>query len=36
LGSTVITTVSATCIIFELIGPITTRIALKRAGEISA
>lgn len=36
LGSTVLTTVSATCIIFELIGPITTRIALKRAGEIPA
>lgn len=36
LGSTVLTTISATCIIFELIGPITTRIALKRAGEIPA
>ncbi len=36
LGSTVITTISATCIIFELIGPITTKIALKRAGEIPA
>ena len=34
LGTTVLTTVSATCIIFELIGPITTKIALKRAGEI--
>lgn len=34
LGSAVITTISATCIIFELIGPITTKIALKRAGEI--
>ena len=36
LGSTVITTISAACIIFELIGPITTKIALKRAGEIPA
>jgi Kef-type K+ transport system membrane component KefB len=36
IGATVITTVSATCIIFELIGPITTKIALRRAGEISA
>lgn len=34
IGSTVLTTVSATCIVFELIGPITTKIALKRAGEI--
>ena len=36
IGNTVITTISATCIIFELIGPITTKIALKRAGEIQA
>ncbi|MCG8451849.1 MAG: cation:proton antiporter [Spirochaetales bacterium] len=36
IGSTVITTISATCIIFELIGPVTTKIALKRAGEIPA
>ncbi len=35
LGATVLTTISATCIIFELIGPVTTKIALKRAGEIS-
>ena len=34
LGAIVLTTVSATCIVFELIGPVTTRIALKRAGEI--
>lgn len=30
----VLTTVTATCIFFELIGPILTRIALCRAGEI--
>ena len=36
LGSAVITTISASSIIFELIGPITTKIALKRAGEIPA
>jgi hypothetical protein len=27
-------TVTATCIFFEVIGPILTRIALKKAGEI--
>ncbi|PIE05234.1 MAG: hypothetical protein CSA76_00105 [Spirochaetales bacterium] len=36
LGATVLTTISATCIVFELIGPVTTKIALKRAGEIPA
>lgn len=34
LGNTVITTVTATCIFFEIIGPILTRIGLKKAGEI--
>lgn len=34
LGTTVLTTVTATCIFFEIIGPILTKIALKRAGEI--
>ena len=34
LGSLVITIVTATCIVFEIIGPITTKIALKKAGEI--
>jgi Kef-type K+ transport system membrane component KefB len=34
IGITVITTVTATCIIFEIIGPILTRIALEKAGEI--
>lgn len=36
IGATVITTVTATCIFFEVIGPILTRIALKKAGEINA
>ena len=36
IGATVITTVTATCIVFEVIGPILTKIALTRAGEISA
>ncbi|MDY6971384.1 MAG: cation:proton antiporter [Thermodesulfobacteriota bacterium] len=34
IGVTVITTITATSIFFELIGPILTRFALKRAGEI--
>jgi Kef-type K+ transport system membrane component KefB len=33
-GSVVLTTVTATCIIFEIIGPILTKIALEKAGEI--
>lgn len=36
IGVTVITTVTATCIFFELIGPILTKIALTKAGEIRA
>ncbi|KQC12261.1 MAG: hypothetical protein APR63_11545 [Desulfuromonas sp. SDB] len=35
IGATVLTTITATCIIFELIGPITTKIGLQKAGEIS-
>ncbi|MDO9576988.1 MAG: cation:proton antiporter [Candidatus Cloacimonadales bacterium] len=35
IGSIVITTITATCIFFEIIGPILTKIALKKAGEIS-
>jgi len=35
IGAIIITTVTATCIFFEIIGPILTRIALKKAGEIS-
>ncbi len=34
IGVAVITTVTATCIIFEIIGPIMTKYALKKAGEI--
>lgn len=34
IGAFVITIITATCILFEIIGPITTKIALKRAGEI--
>jgi len=34
LGATVITTVTATCIFFEIIGPILTKYALGKAGEL--
>jgi len=34
IGSTIITTVAASCIVFELVGPILTKFALKKAGEI--
>jgi Kef-type K+ transport system membrane component KefB len=34
IGATVITSVMATSIIFEIVGPITTKIALVKAGEI--
>ena len=36
IGATVITTVTATCIVFELIGPVLTKKALEKAGEIEA
>ena len=35
LGAKMITTVTATCIIFEIIGPILTKIALQKANEIN-
>lgn len=35
IGSSVLATITATCIFFEIIGPILTKVALKRAGEIS-
>jgi Kef-type K+ transport system membrane component KefB len=35
IGSTVITSITATCIFFEVIGPIGAKIALTRAGEIN-
>ena len=34
IGASVLTTITATCIFFEIIGPILTKIALERAGEI--
>ena len=34
IGTTVITVVTASCIFFEIIGPILTKVALKKAGEI--
>jgi Kef-type K+ transport system membrane component KefB len=34
LGSMVITTITATCIFFEIVGPILTKYALGKAGEI--
>lgn len=34
IGATVITTITATSIVFEIIGPICAKFALKRAGEI--
>ncbi|MGB2863272.1 MAG: hypothetical protein WBC05_08105, partial [Sedimentisphaerales bacterium] len=34
IGSSVLATITATCIFFEIIGPILTKLALKRAGEI--
>ena len=34
IGVSVLTTVTATCVFFEIIGPILTKIALKKAGEI--
>lgn len=34
IAATVLTTVTVTCIVFELIGPILTKYALQKAGEI--
>lgn len=34
IGSSVLATITASCIFFEIIGPILTKVALKRAGEI--
>jgi len=34
IGTVVLTTITATCIFFEIIGPILTKIALTKAGEI--
>lgn len=35
IGATVITTITATCIFFEIIGPVLTKIALTKAKEIN-
>ncbi|MDZ7795849.1 MAG: cation:proton antiporter [Candidatus Marinimicrobia bacterium] len=34
VGTVVITTITATCLFFEIIGPVLTRLALKKTGEI--
>ena len=34
IGTSVLATITATCIFFEIVGPILTKVALKRAGEI--
>ena len=34
IGTTVLTTITTTCIFFEIIGPMLTKLALKKAGEI--
>lgn len=34
IGGALITTITATCIVFEIVGPILTKVALHRAGEI--
>ena len=34
IAASVVTTITATCILFEILGPITAKIALKNAGEI--
>jgi len=34
IGTAVLTTVAATCIVFEIIGPVMAKVALKKAGEI--
>lgn len=34
IADSVVTTITATCILFEIVGPITAKIALRNAGEI--
>jgi Kef-type K+ transport system membrane component KefB len=36
IGASVLTTITATCVFFEIVGPILTKVALKKAGEIPA
>ena len=35
IGTISITTITATCIFFEVLGPILTKVALTKAGEIN-
>ncbi len=34
ISSSIVTTITATCIVFEIIGPIMTKYALRKAGEL--
>jgi len=34
MGTALVTTITATCIVFEIVGPILTKVALNKAGEI--
>ncbi|MCD6288732.1 MAG: hypothetical protein J7M12_06410, partial [Candidatus Hydrogenedentes bacterium] len=34
IGAATLTTITATCLFFEIIGPILTKVALQKAGEI--
>jgi hypothetical protein len=34
IGVAVLTTVTATSVVFEIIGPVLTKVGLRRAGEI--
>jgi Kef-type K+ transport system membrane component KefB len=35
IGATILNTVTATCLFFEIIGPVLTKIALTKAGEVN-
>lgn len=35
IAASVVTTITATCILFEILGPVTAKIALRNAGEIN-
>ena len=34
IGATVLTTITASCVFFEIVGPILVKFALDKAGEI--
>ena len=36
LGALIVTTVAATTVVFEIIGPLSARVAIFRAGEANA